>query len=294
MTSGKQIWLVLDCSYLCHRAFHTMGGLSFKGSPTGVIFGFLKQVGELQETFRTPRVVFTFDHPKLKRKEVYPAYKQKRHSKERSEEEKKQFAALHEQIQCLRTRYLPMIGFRNILCWHGLESDDVMASLAKYRPPSQHFILVTADKDLFQMLRPGVEVWNPHTKTLHTHETFQEENGIEPNQYAYVKAIAGCSSDEVEGISRVGEATATKFLRGDLKEDSSLFKKIRSREGRAIVRRNWPLVKLPYKGTPRAELHHDDFSEEGWKDVVSTLGFRSLEKRPPFWIQREIDHGKRK
>lgn len=270
-----------------------MGGLSYKGSPTGVVFGFLKQVGELQETFRTPRVIFTFDHPKLYRKVVYPSYKQKRHSQERTEEEKLKFAALHEQIQCLRARYLPKIGFRNILCWHGLESDDVMASLAKHRRPDQHFVLVTADKDLWQMLRPGVEVWNPHSRVLHTHETFEEEHGIVPKDYALVKAIAGCSTDEVEGIARVGEVTALKFLRGELKDTSSLYKKIRSREGKAIVRRNWPLVKLPFKGTPKAEFERDDFSNEGWLEVVDLLGFRSLEKRPPFWIQQEITHGKR-
>src|SRR5262245_23520886 len=71
-------WLVLDCDYLCHRAFHAMGRLSHEGSLTGVVYGFLRDVKNLQEQFDSSRLVFCFDCRKSLRNELYPDYKRGR------------------------------------------------------------------------------------------------------------------------------------------------------------------------------------------------------------------------
>lgn len=276
-------WLVIDVSFLCHRAFHTAQHLLWKEKPTGVIFGFLKSISFLKDEFQTDRVAFCFEHPDLFRKAIYPPYKSKRRSKERTEAEKKSYQGLNLQIAELRGRYLPRIGFKNIFCYRGMESDDIMAAIAMYcTDEDNEIILVTADSDLYQCLSENmVMIYSPQARKLLTEKWFVSKYGIVPSQWAVVKAIAGCSTDEIKGVGGVGELTALKYLRGELKESDRAYKAIRSRESLAIVRRNRILVKLPFHRCPIPHLQEDKVSSEGWRSVCSVLGMRSIAEHPP-------------
>lgn len=278
-------WLVIDVSYLCHRAFHTAKDLSWKGRPTGVVFGFLKTISALKDDFQTDRVAFCFEHRHLFRRDVFPAYKHKRH-KDRLPEEVASLQALQIQIQELRKRYLPMIGFKNIFCYRGMESDDTMACIAKHCPDDEEVILVTADQDLFQCLRSNVSIYSPQRRLLLGEAWFQETYGIRPSQWAVVKAIAGCTSDEVPGIKGVGELTALRYLRGELKAGSKAYDRIRSAESRLIVLRNRPLVELPYEGCPVPSLQDDRVDVKGWREVCGLLGMRSIREHPPIAVRK--------
>lgn len=274
-------WLVLDVHYLCHRAFHTSQNLTFKDKPTGVIFGFLKSITSLKDEFQTDNVVFCFEHRTLFRRDVYPPYKRKRHTETKTEEEiqiRKDFAI---QISELRMRYLPKIGFKNIFAYRGMESDDTMAAIAANADPNDEIVLITADGDLLQCLRPNVTMYSPTQRKLHTVQSFESKYGIPPRKWAIVKAIAGCTSDEVEGIKGVGEATALKFLKKELKETTKAYQSIVSAEGKAIVRRNRSLVQLPYEGCPVPTLVQDKVDRAGWIEVCGMLGMKSIASHPP-------------
>lgn len=278
--------LVLDTHYLAHRAFHVSKDLSWGGVATGVIYGFLKSVISLGDEFQTDRMAFCFEHPILYRRNIYPAYKRKRYSKEYTKEEEKQYADFKGQIKALRKRYLSMIGFRNVFCVKGMESDDVMAAIALSIDPSDSAILVTADSDLYQCLRSNIHIFSPQKRKILTAEWFQEKYGIPPRKWALVKAIAGCTGDEVRGVGGVGEVTALQYVKGELKDTSTAFKAITSCESRAIVVRNRRLVQLPYEGCPMPEIVDDKVDGKGWRDVCRALGMRSLISRPPLAIKR--------
>ena len=279
-------WLVLDVHYLCHRAFHSTQNLSFKDKPTGVIFGFLKSITALKDEFDTDRVVFCFESKRLLRSDVYPPYKRKRTATERTEEEQTAYEGLVLQISELRRRYLPKIGFKNIFSYRGYESDDVMAEIARSSEctedrRNEEIILVTADNDMLQCLSSNVRMYSPQKRKLMTDVWFQKTYGINPSQWAMVKAIAGCPSDEVEGIKGVGELTALRYVRRELPSSSAAYKSIVSAEGKAIVRRNRSLVELPYRGCPTPDLVEDDVNRAGWRQVCGMLGMRSLAAHPP-------------
>jgi 5'-3' exonuclease len=273
-------WLVLDVHYLCHRAFHTSGDLAWKGKSTGVIFGFLKSITFLKDEFQTDRVAFCFEHPHLFRRDVFPGYKRRR-AAERTTEEKKALESLAIQISELRLKYLPKIGFKNVFRFNGMESDDIMAAIAENLPEDEEAILVTADADLLQCLRPNVTVYSPQARKVWTVENFTSAHGIPPSKWAVVKAIAGCKSDEVIGIKGVGDISAIKYLRGALPKHTLQYQSIRSPDGRAIVRGNRRLVELPYEGCPVPELVEDNISVQGWREVCSVLGMRSIASHPP-------------
>lgn len=279
-------WLVLDVHYLCHRAFHTAQNLSWRGKPTGTIFGFLKSLTFLSEEFATDRIAFCFEHPHLFRRDIYPAYKRKRRAQERTPSEVKSYQGLQLQIHELRKRYLPKVGFRNVFCFKGMESDDIMAAIAGNASEDEEVVLVTSDSDLFQCLRSNVMMYCPQKRKLFTKKWFISHYGLPPYKWAMVKALAGCPTDEVEGIAGVGELTATRFLRRQLNPSSKVFKAINSRESSLIASRNRELVTLPFRGCPVPDLLEDRLNQEGWREVCDLLGMRTLAGRPPVAMKR--------
>jgi len=282
-------YLLLDCNFLCHRMKHTMGDLSYKGSATGIIYGFLESLSGFQDLFNTSRFIFCWDSKYSKRKEIYPESKANRDKKEYSEEEIKFDIAFRKQMKKLRTTYLPMIGFKNIFVQKGYESDDIIASICscKYLDEENEAIIITSDKDLYQCIRPNVSFYNPQTSKILTLQGFKKQYGIHPIRWGLVKSFAGCTTDNVVGIRGIGEKTAIKYMERELGTYTKAHQAIMSPEGTTIFNRNQKLVILPFEGTQQFKLRRDKLSEGGWKQVTKLLGMKSIRDRIPFGRERK-------
>ena len=271
----NRLWLILDCNFLCHRARYSMGNLSFGGSATGVAYGFLREVLALREQFSPFSMVFCWDSRYSKRQEVFPDYKGKRKNRQPMAEEEMEFEwAFRKQVKLLRKKYLPIIGFKNVFQQKGYESDDLLASVAYSLSSKDQAVIVTADHDLFQCIRPNVSMYSPRDHKQHTLQTFKKELGITPADWVYVKAIAGCDTDNVPGVKGVGEKTAILYLLKKIKVTAKTYKDIEHNGD--LIARNTALVKLPYKGTKTFKLREDKLSQPGWEDVCDSLGFKSI------------------
>ena len=280
-------YLLLDSPYLCHRMKHAMGDLSFKGSATGIIYGFLKSLSGFQDLFNTSNFVFCWDSRTNKRKEIYPEYKANREQEEYTEEETIFHRAFQKQMKKLRTTYLPTIGFRNIFIQKGYESDDIIASIAQYSIREEdEAIIITSDKDLYQCIRPNVSFYNPQTGKILTLQGFKKQYGIHPIRWSMVITLAGCATDNVKGIKGVGEKTAIKYMLGNLNPKTKVYEKIVS-PGVAALNRSQLLVTLPFEGTNIFKLRRDKLSEQGWKVVCQQLGMKSIRDRMPFGKRRK-------
>jgi 5'-3' exonuclease len=272
----KRRFLILDSNYLAHRAKHIFGELSDKGSATGVVYGFLKDILILRERFDTDRFIFCWDYGYNLRYKVYPKYKQNRKPKDYNKDEQEFEDAFQLQVNQLREIYLDTIGYKNIFYQEGYESDDVMAMVCQTLVPDlEEGIIVTADKDLLQLIRKNIKWYNPRTKELMSRVKFTKTYGISPRKWAKVKAIAGCTSDNVKGIEGVGDKTALQYLKGNLKKTTKAYKNIKV-GWKSVVLRNRPLVELPYKGTKPVRLVEDKVTQKGWDKVTKTLGMRSI------------------
>ena len=92
-----------------------------------------------------------------------------------------------------------------------MEADDIIARICFDCPTDDEIIVMTKDKDLFQlMVLPNIKI-HDFTK-FYTVDDFKEEFGIEPHQYLDLKALAGDSSDNIPGVKGIGLKTASKLL----------------------------------------------------------------------------------
>lgn len=270
-------WLLLDVSGLAYRAFHAMGGrMSWEGDPTEVLFGVLRDVAGLCDLHSTRRVAFFFDGGCDHREKIYPGYKSSRKKKhaEMEEDELELRRGLRKQLYRLREKLLPGAGFGNVFFQEGCEADDLIASACEFLDKDESAIVVSSDQDLYQLLSGRVIMWDVRKGKPVTEESFRRQWGISPSQWADVKAIAGCSTDDVPGIPGVKEKTAIKFLTGTLNPEYKTYKSIVLNPG--VWGRNIMLTRLPGTWTDPVELVDEEIDGDGWDSVVGSLGMRSL------------------
>jgi 5'-3' exonuclease len=245
--------VLVDVSCIGYRCFYSMISLSKKELKWGLVFGFLNELLKLASQFDTDEIYLCWDSQESIRKQQYPNYKANRRQN-LSDEEKKRLDIYYKTINKLRKKYLPKIGwYQNSIC-RGMEGDDVIASLAEMfsfgekvlKKKPQKITVVTSDQDMYQLLKiKNLQIYHPITKSIVTKQIFKDKYNIHPKQWAMVKAIAGCSTDNVSGVVGVGEKTAIKYLNGDKLSDNKM-KDIR-RFIKKQVPLNLKLVSLPHE-----------------------------------------------
>ncbi len=273
--------LIVDSNYIGHQALYVTGDLSHEEVPTGVIFGFLSRILSLGLLFKTNDIIFCWDSKRSYRKLMYPEYKMNRRT-DKTPEQMERLLEGFKQFNLLRMNILPRIGFSNQILQQGYESDDLMAKIVF--GTIGEFIIITADEDLYQCLSSNTRIFNPSSKKMMTCQRFRDEYGIEPNEWAKVKAIAGCSTDHVEGVKGVGEKTAIKYMKGKLGEGSKTFKAIMEQTTKERSR-NLKLVRLPFPETEQPKIARNQFSALALFNIGKRYGMESFlsEQRVEQW-----------
>lgn len=271
--------MLIDSHALGYRAHYSTGSLD-----SGIAFGFLTAILNLGEQYRSNRFVFCWDGGGSVRKKILPSYKASR--VDRTDEEKQKRKAIHTQFNVLRDDILPACGFSNHPIQYGYEADDIIAQLI-ISYPSQSFMIVSSDHDLFQLLQyhncRGIQPLATGSRCM-TSGRFQAAHGVPARDWSTVLSIAGCPGDGVKGVPGVGEKTAIKYMHGDLKSNRVFSTIVKS--GRLIYQ-NYQLVRLPFPGGAPVELKEDKFHENVMLQTFEDLGFNSFlsEKQAARWRQ---------
>lgn len=196
--------LLVDGMYLTFSSFYanphmrTMGGV-----PTGAVFGFVSRIEAMLDELGPKRVVVAFDsREKTFRHELLPQYKAKRDAP--PEELIEQLPLIAEYLD---QRRIPAMSRP------GIEADDIIAALThRHRKDGGEVIIFTADKDLFQLVGPGVRLYHPKSKTLLDERGIEEMYGVPPRRIVDYLALCGDSSDNVPGVPGIGEKSAQKLI----------------------------------------------------------------------------------
>lgn len=266
--------ILLDCNALCYQAHFTMNGLTKSdGTPTGIVYGFWLQVKNIVVNCNDPYLVFCWDSDKSFRMSLYPEYKANRNKKR--EDDPAIFEAFY-QFEELYEKIIPQLGFQNNFRYDGFEADDIIASICNdCRKGSEPITIASNDQDLYQLLWGNVKMYKPSKGIFYTQNSFQNEFGITPPMWVYVKAIAGCHTDNVQGIQGVGEKTVIKYLKD---QSGKKYPKIDNKESKKIIKRNWPLVCLPFEGTPHIKLNYPKMDYQKWKEFCHEYEFSKFAK----------------
>jgi DNA polymerase I len=267
--------LIIDSHAIAHSVKYSLIHLTYDEQSVGVILGFLRKIYSLATKFDTHKIVFTWDSKRRRRKTIYPNYKSKR-TENKSAEMQAIDKLVYPQIDDLRFSIIPGLGFKNSFIQSGLEADDIIAVITEI-PTTEEKIIISGDHDLYQLLDDSTYMYGVKKDAkLYGAKDFRKEWGIEPDEWGMVKQIAGCNTDNVEGIFKVGEKTAIKFLKGNLKPATKAYQNIT--KGKDIIERNKVLVKLPFPTTKPVELNwQEDFKIVNFLKITAKYGLYSME-----------------
>jgi 5'-3' exonuclease len=279
-------WLVFDVSSLAYAAYHVIPDNDVDDALSWQIVRMMRSTYEMASPGVT---VFCFDGGYECRLRIYPRYKLRRKKNYAAfdDEERRRRRCLRRVIYRLRDSLLEELGFSNILWQEEYEADDLVAAVCDTHSQREREIIVaSSDSDLYQCLEPSrVLIWNFIKKRMTTAESFTLKYGISPSQWADVKALSGCSSDDVEGIRQIGEKRAIQFLNGTLRPGTGAYDRIVM--GQEVWQRNLKLVTLPFPGVELPDVFAPDGNPR-WEEVLSGLKpTRSIRKRSWSAVRRE-------
>lgn len=204
----KKLFLI-DGNSLFHRAFHAVPPLtSPSGEMVNAVFGFANMLMRIIQTMKPDFMAVAFDHSKKTfRHEEFPAYKATR--VKAPDELYAQFPLAKEFLSALSLPFFEVPGF---------EADDILGTLAKRNYDKDlQIVIVTADRDALTLISDSVSVASPfkgfHNMTFYDRSAVLAQWGITPEQFVDFKALSGDASDNVPGVSGIGEKTALSLLK---------------------------------------------------------------------------------
>ncbi len=203
--------VLIDGNSLINRAFYAMPILTTKqGVFTNAVYGFMNMFTKMISDEAPTYVAVAFDlkAPTFRHK-IYDQYKGTR--KPMPEE-------LRPQIPLLKD-LLKLMGVC-VLEKEGSEADDIIGTIAKATDVKT--IIITGDKDSFQLVDAQTEVHFTRRGLsdidVYSQDNFYQKTGINPIQIIELKALMGDASDNIPGVSGVGEKTALTLVQtyGDI------------------------------------------------------------------------------
>ena len=279
---------LIDGSGYIFRAFY---GLPMMTSPTGVpvnaVFGYTNMFLRLTQSIKCDYCLVLFDAKRRNyRNEIFPDYKGTR--AEIPEELIPQFPIIREATNALNLNYLEMEGY---------EADDLIATYARQATEKgMEVVVVSADKDLMQLIRDGVEYYDPMKDKFYGREDVKEKFGVYPERVVDVQALAGDSIDNVPGVPGIGLKTAAQLINefGSLEKVLNRASEIKQNKRRETLLANIDNARISLqlvtlKNDVPVEKDITAFScRAPHLDVlhkfIDDYGFRSLKNRIEKWV----------
>src|SRR5690606_17234161 len=198
---------LVDASVFVFRAYYSvpMALVDRDGNPVNALHGFARFIGDLMERVRPEHMAVAFDESLVSsfRNQLYPAYKANREPA--PEDLKRQFALCRRLCEALGVATFSSNRY---------EADDIIGTLAvRMRAQGKRVVLVTRDKDLAQLVRPGDAYWDYIGDARFAYEDITERFGVLPERMPCFLALMGDAVDNIPGVPGVGRKTASMLFR---------------------------------------------------------------------------------
>ncbi|MGN1408793.1 MAG: DNA polymerase I [Eubacteriales bacterium] len=279
-------FLIIDGNSIVNRAFYGIRPLSTKsGIPTNAVYGFLTIIKKHLDSLHPDFMACAFDvHQPTFRHLEYDAYKGTR---------KGMPDELREQMPYAK-RAAEALGFKIIEC-PGFEADDIIGTSARMAEENGIFTyILTGDRDSLQLITGMTNVILAKTKedVIFDEAEFEREYGIRPSQFVDVKALMGDSSDNIPGVSGIGEKTALRLIQsaGDLDtlygsenffgQSASVCKKLSEGKDSAYLSRRLALISREAPICSADELFAERKTDAaGFNALCTELEFNGMAKK---------------
>lgn len=209
---NKDKMVLIDGNNLLFRMFFGMPNKIYdtKGRLIHGTIGFVGTLLKIIKEYQSDYLMIVFDSeiPSEKFKDVN--YKKNRIiSYENVLEEENPYTQLPDIKKCLNYMGITFIEKE------GCEADDTIATICRlYRDVMQEIIIISTDKDYFQLIDKTISVLCPRGKNsiLYNEDMIKEKFGILPKQYILYSALIGDKSDNIPGIYGIGKVTASNLV----------------------------------------------------------------------------------
>ncbi|MBQ1208476.1 MAG: DNA polymerase I [Lachnospiraceae bacterium] len=202
--------VLIDGHSILNRAFYGVPDLTnSEGLHTNAVYGFLNIMLKILDEEQPQYLAVAFDvhHPTF-RHELYGEYKGTR--KAMPEELREQVPVIKEVLCAMGVCILELPGY---------EADDILGTVAKRAEKDGLAVrLVSGDRDMLQLASDHICIRIPKTKkgvtTIENYfaADFTEQTGVTPTEFIDVKALMGDTSDNIPGVSGIGEKTAYALI----------------------------------------------------------------------------------
>tara|TARA_Y100001963_G_scaffold160093_1_gene267769 strand:- start:20984 stop:21958 length:975 start_codon:yes stop_codon:yes gene_type:complete len=263
--SDEDLVLIVDALNLFMRHFVAHPAVNINGEHVGGVVGFLYSVIDMVERFHPTSVIIVWEGGgSTRRRNIYSDYKMKRRPESLNrfyeddipdtvENRNRQITLI---VDILKK--VPALQMYISDC----EADDVIAYLSMYRFKDNRKLIVSSDKDFYQLLDSKTIIYSPTWKKLVSSKDVINKFCISPDNFALAKSICGDASDNISGVKGVGFKTLAKRFpemssymtisiddivsesKNHIADGSKIkaFQNIASSEN--IIRRNWKLIYL--------------------------------------------------
>lgn len=265
----KERLFLIDGNLYAYRAYYTMKDLATsRGEPTNAIYGFSRMLINLLYGRKPDYLAVAFDLPTPTfRHRQFPTYKANRPKMPTSLQS--QLISIKEIIRAFNIQILELEGY---------EADDLLATVSKKAGEEIDVFIFTSDKDIFQLISHNIKVVN-QKKIDHIYDLdwMREKYSLEPSKITSVMALCGDSTDNIPGVSNVGEKTSLKLIQ-EFGSIENLFNNLQAvkneklreslRNSAEQVRINHELITLSTEVPLGMEIDYLRVTEACWEKVV--------------------------
>ncbi|MDY6408066.1 MAG: 5'-3' exonuclease H3TH domain-containing protein, partial [Pseudomonadota bacterium] len=202
--ANRQTLCLIDGSGYIFRAFYALPPMTRPdGTPINAVYGFTNMMMNLTEENNCTRMLVIFDAKRQNfRNQIYPHYKENR--KETPPELIPQFALIRQACDALNIPWTEQEGY---------EADDLIATYAdKAVKENIQVQIISADKDLMQLMRDGVSLYDPMKKKEIVDSDVMAKFGVSPDKIVDVQSLMGDAIDNVPGAEGIGPKTAAQLI----------------------------------------------------------------------------------
>jgi DNA polymerase I len=292
--------LLIDTFNFLHRAYHALPK-TFKdpsGSPTNAVYGVTSMIINVLDQIKPDYVVAALDGEKPTfRVEDFTGYKAHRHPMEDD---------LSVQIPKV-FEILDAFGINKIVV-DGYEADDVIGTAAKKFGDKLEVVIVSNDKDMWQLIGKNVMIMVPDNKGgvnwLGKKEA-EARLGFDISKVADYKGLRGDPSDNIPGVFGVGEKTAQKLIQQygsleeiykkiDTVEPATLREKLLNCYEQALMSKKLAqIIDVPFE-INLEDCHYREINKVKVKEVLEKYNFKSLIRRLGFETDEDVKGKKTK